>query len=222
MTVFLALMVIGLTGLIMMAIPGFSRHGHGVGAHGADHAGHIPGHAGQGAIHAGAGHAGHAPAPAHAQGTHAPPPGQEATGNGRLGGTRWIPPLYAVFSFLALYGAAGYILAAYHLPISWAAIIALVPSALLVRFGVVPFWNMLFQFQGKPDTPLEELILCDAQAVTAFHNGRGIVEVVRDGRQVQFSARLPEAQAALPVRVGDKLRVEEVDAANERLIVSLH
>jgi hypothetical protein len=42
-----------------------------------------------------------------------------------------------------------------------------------------------------------------------------------DGRLVQFSARLPEAQAGMPVRVGDTLRVEEVDAANQRVLVTL-
>ena len=224
MTVFLALMVIGLTGLVMMAIPGFSRHGHGVGAHGMGHVGHGLGHAGHGGVHAGHGHvAGHAangPAPSH--GARAATPGKAApSGGSRLGATRWIPPLYAVFSALALYGAFGYALAAY-LPIRWATWIALAPSLLLVRFGVVPFWNFLFQFQGKPDSPLEELVLCEAEAVTSFHNGRGIVALVRDGRQVQFSARLLEAQATMPVRVGDRLRVEDVDAANERVIVSLH
>jgi len=226
-TVFLALMVIGLTGLVMMAIPGFSRHGHGVGAHGAGHVGHGTGHAGHGGAHVGhghgAGHVTHGAAPSH--GTQAAPHGKGVTSNdGRVGGTRWIPPLYAVFSLLALYGAFGYCLIALAptLPITWASLIALAPALLLVRFGVVPFWNFLFQFQGKPDSPLEELVLAEAEAVTPFRNGKGIVAVVRDGRQVQFSARLLEAQVAMPVRVGDRLRVEEVDAANERVVVSLH
>ena len=64
-------------------------------------------------------------------------------------------------------------------------------------------------------------MLADARAVTPFRNGRGIVELVRDGRIVQFDARLVDPQAGLAVKVGDRLRVEEVDAQRERLTVSL-
>ena len=81
--------------------------------------------------------------------------------------------------------------------------------------------NLLFRFEGRPSSPLEELVLCDATAVTAFRNGRGIVSLVRDGRSVQFSAQLIEAQAAMEVRVGDRLRVEDLDAQRERLTVSV-
>ena len=63
--------------------------------------------------------------------------------------------------------------------------------------------------------------MSEATAVTPFRGGRGLVSVVRDGRLVQFSARLIDTQASLPVRVGDRLRIEDVDAARERVTVSV-
>ena len=86
---------------------------------------------------------------------------------------------------------------------------------------MTPLWNALIHAEGQPSAPLEELVMDEAEAVTPFTNGRGIVQVVRDGRLVQFSAHLPAEQATMPVRVGDKLRVEDVDAEKERLTVTL-
>jgi hypothetical protein len=93
---------------------------------------------------------------------------------------------------------------------------------LLERYAVTPLWNEMLQFQGEPCSPLEYLLLQEAEAVTPFRNGRGVVQVERDGRLVQFSAHLPAAQATMPVQVGDKLRIEEVDEKNERVVVTLH
>ncbi|MGH7294202.1 MAG: hypothetical protein ACRELB_04685, partial [Polyangiaceae bacterium] len=64
-------------------------------------------------------------------------------------------------------------------------------------------------------------LLAEATAVVPFRNGRGIVSVVRDGRTVQLAATLREDHAALPVKVGDRLRVEDVDAPRERVTVSI-
>jgi hypothetical protein len=63
--------------------------------------------------------------------------------------------------------------------------------------------------------------MSEATAVTPFRGGRGVVSVVREGRLVQFSARLIEAQTSLPVRVGDRLRIEDVESARERVTVSV-
>ena len=63
--------------------------------------------------------------------------------------------------------------------------------------------------------------MCDATAVTPFRNGRGLVSVEHDGQIVQFSARLQSTHINVPVKVGDALYVEEVDAANQRMLVSL-
>ena len=138
------------------------------------------------------------------------------------GMTRFLPSPRAVFSVLALYGAFGNALVeAAHLPVWAAAVAALVPALLVERFVIAPVWNMLFRFQAAPSAPLEALLFGEARAVTPFRNGKGIVSVVREGRLVQLAARLPEAQARRPVKVGDRLIVEDVDPSIERLTVSI-
>jgi hypothetical protein len=82
-------------------------------------------------------------------------------------------------------------------------------------------WNLLFRFKADASSPLEELILADAQAVTAFRNGRGLITTVRDGRRVQLPARLCDKEAALLVAFGQRLRIEDVDARHERVTVSV-
>jgi hypothetical protein len=243
--VFLTLMVIGLVGLVMMAIPAFGRHGH---APSAGHGGHLGhgGHAGPSGHHLGTGHgaahaaAGHAAlahvatAPAasgSAPGAHPMAPSPVGDLNQEMvpadtaassGWVRFIPSPRAVFSVLALYGAFGNALAqAAHLPMIAAALVALLPTIAIERFAVTPLWNLLFRFQGQPSAPLEELIFDEATAVTPFRNGRGIISVVREGRLVQFAARLRPDQARLPIKVGARLRVEDVDARQERLTVSV-
>src|SRR5262249_5701330 len=86
---------------------------------------------------------------------------------------------------------------------------------------VAPLFRFTLRFQGRPSSPLTTLVLETGEAVTAFRNGKGIVQVVRDGRMVQLAARLNPAQKDLPVRVGDTLRIEDVDAENERVTVSV-
>ena len=107
-----------------------------------------------------------------------------------------------------------------HLPGLVVALVAVLPALLIERFAVTPLWNLVFRFQADPSSPLSALILEEASAVTPFRNGRGLVAVVRDGRLVQFSARLAAPQSGVPVRVGDRLRIEEVDSDRERLTVS--
>jgi hypothetical protein len=52
-----------------------------------------------------------------------------------------------------------------------------------------------------------------------FRNGRGSVSTLRDGRVVQLSLSA-DAEATAPVKVGDLLRIELVDARSERVTVS--
>ncbi|MGD0677766.1 MAG: hypothetical protein ABSC94_20305 [Polyangiaceae bacterium] len=232
---FLTFTVIGLVGLFMMAIPGFGRHGH-------THAtsGHAPAFGkGAGAIGChpasvriefgkGAGAIGCHPASVRIEG------GRAAVGPGggdarllRTDGIsvrilRMLPSPRFVFTFFALYGAfANALNDAAHLHRPIAAVIAIVPALLVERFVVRPVWNLVFRYQANPSAPLADLWLCEAQAVVAFRNGRGIVSVVRDGRAVQFAATMVEhGEDAVPVRVGDRLRIEDVDSARERLVVS--
>lgn len=183
---FLTCMVIGLVGLLVMAVPAFARHG----AHGT--------------------------LPAHGAATHAPAHHPSAAASA----TRFIPSPRLVFSVLALYGAFGNALVrAVHLTPLVAGLVAVVPALVVERFVVTPVWKLLFRFAGQPSSPLAELVLCEATAVTAFRNGRGIVSLVRDGRLVQFAAQLPASHATREVRVGDRLRVEDLDAQRERVTV---
>lgn len=202
---FLVLMVVGLVGLGVMALPALGRHG-GVG-HGLRgvHALRV-GHVARLATVRGVVNASHALA---------------HTGTRTATMTRFLPSPRLVFSLLALYGAFGNVLVAAHLPAWTAALVATVPAGIVERFAVTPLWRTLFRFERQASGPLEELVMSEATAVTAFRGGRGVVSVVRDGRLVQFSARLIAADANLPVRVGDRLRIEDVEPARERVTVSV-
>ncbi|PTL82271.1 hypothetical protein [Vitiosangium sp. GDMCC 1.1324] len=208
---FLIVMCVGLVGLSAMAVPGIFHHGqlgHG-GGHSAGHsAGHVahPGHMTHG-------HGPASPTPHHG---HVVPTSD--SGHSLL---HFLPEPRLVFSLLALYGAFGNLLVIFLTPHWLAALLALVPALLVERFVLAPLWKLASQFQGQPCSPLPGLLMEEAHAVTPFHNGKGMVQVIHDGRSVQLSARLVDGQALLPVRVGDKLRIEEVDAENERVTVSL-
>jgi hypothetical protein len=122
----------------------------------------------------------------------------------------------------ALYGAFGNALVhAAHLATGVAAVLAIPPALLVERLLVRPVWNLLFRFQGDASTPLEQLILSEAQAVVPFRNGRGMITTVRDGRRVQLNARLRPEDATRPVVFGQRLRIEDVDARRERVTVSV-
>lgn len=219
MTFFLIVMCVGLVGLVAMALPGLFHHGltghghatthlHGAGPHVAHH-----GHAAVPPAHAGT-HAGHASGHA-AHGSHAVHTGGKSLAH-------LIPEPRLIFSFLALYGAFGNALVGLSLASVWfAALVALLPALLVERYLLAPLWKLAFRFQGQPSSPMPALLLEEAQAVTPFRNGKGMVRVVRDGRSVQLSARLIEGQSTLPVRVGDRLRIEDVDPEKERVTVSL-
>jgi hypothetical protein len=216
MTVFLALMIAGLTGLIVMAIPAFGRHGSMGTPHGLGAAGHTGLHLGpaQGAIHAGGAAIG--------QTLTAAGKGAVKSASSSASNLRFLPSPRMIFSLMALFGAFGNAFhGALHFTPIVAGLVAVVPTALLEKFAVTPLWNAMLSAQGKPCAPLEALTLCEAEAVTPFRNGKGIVAVEREGRMVQFSAQLLPEQAHLPVQVGDKLRVEEVDATRERMTVTL-
>jgi hypothetical protein len=210
---FLTLMAIGLAGLTVMALPalGSVRHGHVGGSH--HHGGafalrrlSVPFRA-KGRLFVAAGSR---------SGDRPHGPGSFAS---RL--LRVLPSPRLVFSLLALYGASGNVLVHVdHLQGLVVALVAVLPALLIERFAVTPLWNLVFRFQADPSSPLSALLLEEASAVTPFRNGRGLVAVVRDGRLVQFSARLVAPQSEVPVRVGDRLRIEEVDSDRERLTVS--
>jgi hypothetical protein len=196
--VFLTLIVVGTAGLFAMALPALGR-----------------------GMHLGGGHGAHGAPISHA--AHGGATGVAASRGGWLGETVgfFLSPR-AIFSLLALYGAAGNALVrAAHWAPAAAAVGAILPAVAVERLVIAPLWNLMFRYQAVPSSPLHQLLMTEAKAVTPFKNGRGIVAVERDGRLVQFMARLPEAQATLPIRVGTRLQVEEVDGARECLLVTL-
>jgi hypothetical protein len=120
----------------------------------------------------------------------------------------------AVFTVMALTGAFGTLLGS----LRWGLVLAVALERLLLS----RLWSALMRFRARPVTPLAGLVLETARAVTRFKNGRGIVAVERDGREVQLMAVLWESalEAKGPVEVGDRLRVVDVDVTSERLFVS--
>ena len=218
MSIFLILMIAGLFGMALLSIPALGHHGHGS----ANLPGHV-GHALPSATHIAIGHAhgtGHiAPTGANPATHHA---ANQADNTISAGGARFVPTPRIVFSILAAYGAFGYAgVEAFHLAPLLAAILALVPAVLVERLALTPLWNLLLGFRGEPCTPVTHLIMSEAEAVTPFRNGKGIVRVIHDGRDVQFSAQLTGNHENMPVQVGDKLRVEEVEPDGERVKVSI-
>lgn len=209
MSFFLAALGVGLGGLVLMAIPGMRRHGR---------AGHSRVHA-----HARGGARGHAArtnAP-HAPGSGAPAhqgPGHAVT-NGLL---HYLPEPRVVFSVLALLGAFGNaLLRLLHLPF-WSAALGATAIAVLVEWAVVGrLWRLALRFTGEPASPLASLVMDEAEAVTSFRNGKGIVRAVLDGRAVQLSAELIAGERAVTVRVGDRVTIQEVDPDREHVRVSL-
>jgi hypothetical protein len=194
--VFLAVMVVGLVGLVMMAIPALGGHRH---------LGHIQTHG-----------------PAQGHGPVHPHPAGHMHAHAGRDGLRFLPSPRALFSVAALYGAFGNALVrAAHLPTGRAALLAFVPALLTEWLLIRPIWNLLFRFQGQASAPLEALIMSEAEAVVPFRNRKGLVATVRDGRRVQLGARLSDSQGPLPVKVGQRLRIEDVDARRERVTVSV-
>ena len=234
---FLIVMTIGLIGMALLALTGLHRPGH---------AGTTPRSAppGHGGLHLGHGSRGHASGMAGAHvgraganpGPYAPNPAAPATlavagaraaaqtrqNADSFRALRLIPSPRAIFSVMTMFGAFGYALVAgLQLGPLPAGLLALLPACGIEYFAVRPLWNLMFRFQGQPCSSLGTLLFCEAQAVTPFRNGRGLVAVEHDGRIVQLSARLTAAQANAPVRVGDLLLVEEVNVAAQRVVVSL-
>ena len=197
-------MVIGLVGLAAMAIPAFG-HSHGaLSGHGAGHGPH------------GVSNAAAAP---HARAVWQQLPPADPAHESRW---RLLPSPRTVFSVLALYGAFGNAgVRAFHLSFALAALAALLPTLLVEWLFVRPLWNALFRVQGAACSPLEQLVSNEAHAVVPFRNGRGMVSTVRDGRRVQLAACLSKGQESFPVKVGDRLLIEDVDAAKERVTVSV-
>jgi hypothetical protein len=184
----------GLAGLVLMALAG--RHGRTGHGHGHIHAGH---HGVRG-VH-GAGQRGALPLRARA--------------------LRFVPEPRTVLTLVALFGAFGNVLEhTLRVAPGWAIAGALAAALLLELALVRPVWNYALRFQGKPTSPLQALLLETGHATTPFRNGKGMVQVVHDGRTIQFAASIKPEQREAEVKVGDALRIVDVDPDRERVIVS--
>ena len=207
-------LAVGAIGFAVMAVGGLAHvghHGQTAGGHAASHVGHAAGArgslAGRGAAR-----------------------GQGARG-GRAGGgvqgflsqafwTATSPRL--LFSLLIGFGTAGLLL--HPLLGGTALAAAAIGGALLFeRLVVTPIWNLTLRFASEPAATLESALADEGTAVTSFDaNGQGIVALEVDGQVVQVLGTLQSSDRALGVRVraGERVRIEDVDAARNRCTVS--
>jgi len=216
MDLYLTSLLLGGAGLGVMAASGLGHHGHsGHGGHDAGHhGGHDIGHAGaHHGGHHGGDHGGH-----HHGGHEAGEAGDHSVG--RALGVLLSPRV--LFSVLVGFGATG--LALRGSLGGWVlAAVALAGGvgfeALLVR----PFWNFFFRFASRPALTLETALMDEARAASGFDAaGHGLVAVELDGQIVQLLGTLRDEDRAHGVRVraGDRVRIEDVDAARNRCTVS--
>lgn len=184
----------GATGLVAMALSGFSHGGHEA------HAGHA-GHAGHVAHAADVAHASHGPGHHHGQ------PG----GHGD-----WLHSLLSprvLFALLVGFGAGG--LLAGPLGEPWRLGAAVLGAVGFETLAVGPIWRFLFRFESSPAATLETSIDDEARAVSGFDaRGNGLVALEVDGQIVQLLATLErdELDRGVRIRSGDIVRIAAVDA----------
>ncbi len=223
---------LGFIGLLLMAVLGaLGGHGHhashgGHELHGGDaHGFHLHGahHGGNHdvAVH---GHAAHhhgdaAPSQsgAHSHHSQASPPSSGA----KI--LSYLSPRI-LFAVSLGFGATGLLVAPY-LAEPGRAIGAVAGGIGLEKLILSPLWNGLMRFGSNPARTLESAIMEEATAVTAFdQDGLGLISIDLDGHEMRVLARLkPEIGAPTNrerVRAGEKLLVEEVDAARGQCRVS--
>jgi translation initiation factor IF-1 len=127
-----------------------------------------------------------------------------------------------LFNVLVGFGATGLIVERLVGPVL-ALPIALAGGIAFESIVVRPIFNSLFRFESGPAQTLESAIMSQARAVTGFDsNGNGLISVELGGEIVQILGTLTpdERKAHVRVRAGDAVRVEEVDSARNRCIVS--
>jgi len=211
MDLYITSLLLGVVGLGAMAFTGLGARGAGHG-----HAGQA-GHGDGGHFHFGSGshgHAGHVHA-AHGHTSH--------VGHGGTGRLLAIMSPRLLFSLALGFGASGLLLRpAVGEPLLIAG--AALGAVLFDRVLVNPLWNFAMRFASKPAETLESALLDEATAVTSFdHNGEGIVSLEVDGQVVQILATLQPNDRLLgtKVRVGQKVRIEEVNAEKNCCTVSI-
>ncbi len=127
-----------------------------------------------------------------------------------------------LFSALLGFGATGALLRPF-LGGAFLVVGALVGALVFELLFIAPMWRFLLRFASNPAQTFDAASLSDAQATSGFDaNGEGLVAVEVDGQIIQCLGRLRETdrQLGIRVRAGDRLRVEDVDAARQRCTVS--
>jgi hypothetical protein len=133
----------------------------------------------------------------------------------------WLSPR-VMFNFLVGFGATGLIIERLVGPVL-ALPIAIVGGVSFEKFVVRPIFNSLFRFESQPAQTLESAIMSEARAVTGFDSkGNGLIALELGGEVVQILGTLTadERSAGVRVRLGDAVRIEEVDSTRNRCTVS--
>jgi hypothetical protein len=207
-------LILGSAGLTVMAIGGFGRHaGQARGGH-ALHSGH-QGHGGHAAHSGHAGHTGHS-----ARGHQA---GAVSANARSLTDTFWsLASPMLLFSVLLGFGATGLVL---HRVLGGVLLAgaAVAGAVLFERLIISQLWKLLLRFASTPALTIDSVLEDEARAVSGFdNNGCGLISVEMDGQVRQLLGTLTPADltSGVRVRAGDRLRVEAVDGARNRVTVS--
>lgn len=214
MDLYISSMVLGAIGFTAMALGGLGSRGHqGGGARG--HGGHA--HAGgHGAGHTHGVTVGHSHARSSASASH--------TQGSFSGRAFWLitSPRF-LFSLMLGFGATGAMLrSVLPGPVLLAA--AAVGAVVFERIVVSPVWNFAMRFASRPAETLESAVADEAVAVSSFDdNGQGIVSLELDGQVLQILATLQPQDRLLGsrVRAGQRLRIDDVNAARQTCTVSI-
>lgn len=224
MDLYTSALILGGSGLALMAIGGFTKGGdhgahgsHGSNGHGGHHAGHDA-HAGGHAHHGHDSHAGHHGS--HHDGHH---PASQSDGSNRLDSVLAFLSPRVWFSVSVGFGAAGVIMRGFMGGI----VLFAVSLAVGIAFEwllVAPFWRFLFRFASSPALTLESAIEDVAKAVTSFDaKGQGLISIEVDGQVHQVLATLTQDDraAGARVRAGDEVRIQDVDSSRNTCTVSI-
>jgi hypothetical protein len=213
MDLYVTSLLLGVVGLGAMAVAGLGAHGGGHGHGPAGHGGHA-GHGHGGGLHLGHGHGGNG----HAGHGHAVSPHPTATAKIDL-----LRSPRLLFSLALGFGVTGVLVR----PVLGGVLVPVVAALGAVAFEwllVSPLWKFSMRFASNPATTLDSAVSDEATAVTAFdNNGEGIVSLEVDGQIVQILARLQPNDRLLGtrVRVGQRVRIEEVNTRKNTCTVSI-
>ena len=102
-------------------------------------------------------------------------------------------------------------------------LVAIAGAIVVERVLINPLWKFALRFASNPATTLASATMGEAIAVSNFDkNGQGIISIEVDGHVQQVLATLQGSDLASGVRIraGQSVRVDEVDEARQRCIVS--